>query len=503
LDLQEGIAMALPQDPEGRLYIDGEFVEASAGGRFDVCSPADESIVGTAADAQPEDVAAAVAAARGAFDETSWATDHKFRQRVLRQLQDGLRKESDILKSTQIAEAGTPVSNIGAHVDVMIEDMTYFNDLITRYPWETEAGVHNGVWGMPSNRRVRWEPYGVVGAITPWNAPFMTDIWKIQHALATGNTVVLKTAPDTPLTGALVAKIAHEHTDIPRGVLNVISSADKAIAGEALTGDARVDMYHFTGSPGVGQRIAERAAVGIRKACLELGGKSANIILDDADLSLAIPLSVGACMSNSGQGCALATRLVVHASRYDEVVEALAAAVGATPWGDPLESANVVGPIINGAQLERIEGLVDRARENARVVVGGKRGESPTGGCGFWYEPTVVADVDENAEIAQYEVFGPVLTVVKFDGDDDEAVRVANNSRYGLSAYIQTQDADRAWGIANRIKAGTVNIGAAFYLSPDTPFGGYGISGVGREHGIEGFREYLQAKTIAYPAGTT
>jgi aldehyde dehydrogenase (NAD+) len=176
-------------------------------------------------------------------------------------------------------------------------------------------------------------------------------------------------------------------------------------------------------------------------------------------------------------------------------------AVGGLPWGDPTDPANVVGPLINAAQLARVEGLVDRARDaGARVLVGGRRGESPTGGKGHWYEPTVVADVHEDAEIAQTEVFGPVLTVVRYDGDDDEAARVANNSRYGLSGYIQTQDLDRAWRLAAKLRTGTVNIGPSFYLSPDTPFGGYGISGVGREHGEDGFREYLQAKTIASPA---
>ena len=235
-------------DPEGRLYIDGEFREAVSGARFEVWNPADETLVGTAADAQAEDVSAAVTAARRAADETSWRTDHAFRARVLRQLQEGLRKEAATAKQLQIAEAGTPSSGIGGHIDVMTEDMSYFNDLIERFPWETDFGVHHGL-NLPSNRRVRYEPYGVVGAITPWNAPFMTDIWKIQHALATGNTIVLKTAPDTPLTGALIARVAQEHTELPPGVLNIISSRDKAAAGEALTGDPRVDMYHFTGYP--------------------------------------------------------------------------------------------------------------------------------------------------------------------------------------------------------------------------------------------------------------
>ena len=228
-------------------------------------------------------------------------------------MQDALRKHAVAAKQLQIAEAGTPVSNIGSHIDVMTEDMTYFNDLIGRFPWETDVGVHQGV-GLPSNRRVRYEPYGVVGAITPWNAPFMTDIWKIQHALATGNTVVLKTAPDTPLTGAFIAEGgARAHRPAARRA-ECDQLAGQGGGRRGAHRDPRVDMYHFTGSPAVGQRIFERAAVGIRKVCLELGGKSANIILDDADLAVALPVSVGMCMANSGQGCALATRLVVHAS---------------------------------------------------------------------------------------------------------------------------------------------------------------------------------------------
>jgi aldehyde dehydrogenase (NAD+) len=480
------------------LFIDGDFREARSGKRFDVIFPADESVVATAADAAADDVADAVGAARRAFDETSWATDRGFRQRCLQQLQDALRDSAPELKRAQTLEAGICVSSYDTHVDVMTNDMSFFIDLIGKFPWETDFPAYE-MLGMRSLRRVTYEPYGVVGAITPWNAPFMTDIWKTNHALAAGNTVVLKTAPDTPVTGALIARAVRDHTDIPPGVFNVISSGDKAAAGEALTGDPRVDMYHFTGSPGVGERIAQRAAVGIRKVCLELGGKSANLVLDDANLDLATQLGVGMCMTNAGQGCALATRMVVHARVYDEVIERLEAVVAAVPWGDPFDQTTLVGPVIRREQLERMEGLVERAaRDGARIVVGGHRGDR--GGKGFWYVPSVVADVDENAELAQTEVFGPVLTVVRFDGDDDEAVRVANNTRYGLSGYVQSSDEERAWRIAKRLRTGTVNIGPSFYLSPDTPFGGYGISGVGREHGVDGFKEYLQAKTIASPA---
>jgi aldehyde dehydrogenase (NAD+) len=483
---------------EGRLFIDGEFRSAASGSTYEVISPTDEAVVALAADAGPPDVQDAVTAARRVADEGRWAADHDFRVKCLTQLQEGLRTHAEELKQIAISEAGTPSQNLPTHVDAMIEDISYFTDLVGRWEWEKDFPAFE-LMGMRSLRRVRYEPYGVVGAITPWNAPFMTNIWKVSHALATGNTVVLKSAPDTPLTGAAIAKVVRDHTDLPAGAVNVISSQDKAVAGEALTTDPRVDMFHFTGSPGVGQRIMQNAAVGIRKVVLELGGKSANVVLPDADLDLACMLGAGMCMTNSGQGCALATRMVVHSDVYDDVLARLEAMVPHLPWGDPADPTNVVGPIIRREQLERIEGLVDRARAaGARVVAGGQRGDR--GGKGFWYLPTVVADVDENAELAQTEVFGPVLTVVRYDGDDDEAIRVANNTPYGLSGYVQSADPERAWYVANRLKAGTVNIGPSFYLSPDTPFGGYGISGVGVEHGEDGFREYLQAKTVASPA---
>jgi aldehyde dehydrogenase (NAD+) len=483
---------------EGRLFIDGEFQESASGRRYDVINPADESVVATAADAGPEDVSKAVGAAVRAIDTTDWTTNHEFRRKCLQQLQDGLRKEVDQFKDIAVAEAGTCRSVLGTHIDAMIEDMSYFNGLIGSWPWERDLPAYE-LLGMRSNRRIRYEPYGVVGAIAPWNAPFMTSIWKIGHSLATGNAVVLKSAPDTPLAAALIAKVAAEGTEIPAGIINTISSADKAIAGEALTTDPRVGLLHFTGSPGVGQRIAQNAAVGIRHVVLELGGKSANILLPDADLDMACGLGVMMCMGSSGQGCALPTRMVVHADIYDDVLERLKAMVGTLPFGDPADPVNIVGPIIRLEQLDRMEGMVNRASEaGARILVGGKRADF--GGKGFWFQPTVVADVDENAEIAQDEVFGPVLTVIRYEGDDDEAVRVANNTRYGLSGYVQSRDEDRAWNVANRLKAGTVNINNSFYLSPDAPFGGYGISGVGVEHGEDGFRNYLQVKTIASPA---
>jgi aldehyde dehydrogenase (NAD+) len=484
---------------EGRLYIDGEFREAKSGKRYDVISPTDESVIATAADAGVDDAYDAVTAARKAADETGWAANHEFRLHCLQQFQDVLRKSADQIRVLQATEGIVPVVASATHIEAMIEGMDYFNGLIRTWEWEKDLGPYTlpGL-GISSNRLVRSEPYGVVAAITPWNAPFMTNIWKVTHALATGNTVVLKSAPDTPLTGAFMAQLAHDGTDLPPGVFNTLSAADKGIVGDALTGDQRVDMYHFTGSPGVGERIAARAAVGIRKVVLELGGKSANILLPDADLDMSCGLGVFMCMNNGGQGCALPTRMIVHADIYDDVVQRLETVVGGMSIGDPTDPSTVVGPIIRLEQLERIEGLVQRAeKDGGRILVGGKRAN--VNGKGFWFEPTVIVDVDENSEIAQTEVFGPVLAVIKYDGDDDEAVRVANNTRYGLSGYVQSRDVNRAIAVANKLKAGTVNINNSFYLSPDAPFGGYGISGVGVEHGEAGFAEYLQLKTVATP----
>jgi aldehyde dehydrogenase (NAD+) len=259
-------------------------------------------------------------------------------------------------------------------------------------------------------------------------------------------------------------------------------------------------MFHFTGSTAVGQRIASRAAIGFRKVVLELGGKSANIILDDADLDTAMPYSVGMCMYNSGQGCLLPTRIVVHASRYDEVVERAKAIAEALPWGDPNDPNTVVGPIIRQGQLDRMAGLVNRARAaGASIVTGGRVGH-PEFDKGFWYQPTVITGVAADSEIAQTEVFGPVLSILRYEGGDDEAVRIANATPYGLGGFVQTTDVDRGWRIANAIRSGGVAIGPSFWVAPDTPFGGYGASGLGRERGVEGFREFMQAKAISTPA---
>jgi aldehyde dehydrogenase (NAD+) len=483
---------------EAKLFIDGKWRAAADGATFEDINPADESLIGRVADATAGDVSDAVGAARTAFDTTTWATDTHFRRRCLQQLAAGLRKASSDLADMTTLEAGIPSSQADL-IDSTVEEVEWIAELVARFDWETDLPVSQMLGGIRSVRRVRQEPRGVVAAITPWNVPTGMNVGKVAPALAAGNTVVLKPAPDTPLSAVILAEVIANETDIPAGVFNLITSNDNEVGGDGLTGDPRVNMFAFTGSTAVGQRIASRAAIGFRKVVLELGGKSANIILEDADLDTAIPYSVGMCMYNSGQGCLLPTRMVVHESRYDEVLERTVAVTRALPWGDPRDPATVVGPIIRRGQLERMAGLVDRARAaGATIATGGHI--SDRFGKGFWYEPTVVTGVDENAEIAQTEVFGPVLTVLRYSGGDDEAVRIANATPYGLGAYVQTTDSERAWKIARAVRSGGVAIGPSFWVASDTPFGGYGASGLGREHGVEGFLEFLQAKAISTPA---
>jgi len=483
---------------EGLLYIDGQRTRARSGATFDVIDPGTQEVIAQAANAGVEDLDAAVSAARRAFDTTDWSTNHGFRQHCLRQLREGLLKHQAEFEDIVMAEAGICRRYLGTHVGNQIQEMAWIIDLVGTFEWERELPVHRA-GAFSSRRTVVQEAYGVGGAITAWNGPFAQNLWKTTHLLGAGNTMVLKTAPPTPLTGALLAQVVDRYTDIPAGVFNVIGSGDVAGVGEALTADPRVDIYHFTGSVGVGQRIVEKAARGIRKVVLELGGKSANILLDDADLDEAVPASVMRCMSSSGQGCALPTRMVVHASLYDEVAERLVGLMQQVKLGDQRDPDTAVGPMIRASQVDRMAGLVERARaDGATVAVGGRRADR--GGEGFWFEPTLILGAGENSEIAQTEVFGPVLTVLRYDGDDDEAVRVANNSRFGLAGYVQTRDLARGEAVARKLQAGIVSVGASSAFGPDSPFGGYRSSGMGREHGIEGFRECVQSKTIASPA---
>jgi aldehyde dehydrogenase (NAD+) len=478
---------------ETRNLIDGKLVPASNGNTFDNVNPATEEVIGTVADGTKDDMLAAVAAARRAFDETDWANDAAFRAKCVTQLYEGLVAEKEQLRSIVVHEAGAPVSLTGyMHVDNPIEMMRYWAEKAASYEYERRMSDVPFL-GAQQGRLLRREPVGVIGAITPWNVPLYLNIAKIGPALAAGCTTVLKPAPDTPWSATHLGKIIAERTDIPAGVLNIVASSDH-LTGEILSSDPRIDLVTFTGSTATGRRIMECAAPTLKKVFLELGGKSANILLDDAAFEKIVPTGAMTCV-HGGQGCAITTRMLLPRARYEEGVALLEKAFESWNYGDPREPQNLQGPQVSRRQQERVLDYVEKGKkEGARLVVGGGKPDRK----GFFVEPTLFADVDPASTIAQEEIFGPVLCVIPYE-DDDDAVRIANDSIYGLSGAVHSGSLDRALSVARRVRAGTLSVNGHQWFHPDTPFGGYKQSGVGRENGEQGFEEYLETKVIAVP----
>jgi len=482
---------------EERLLVDGVLRAASGGATFDNVNPATEQVIGVAADGTAADMDEAIGAARRAFDDTSWSTDVAFRVRCLRQLTDALTGHVEELRTTTVAEVGAPIAlTNGPQLETPIEGVSWVTDLAEGFEWSQDLGVAKP-FGMASRRSVRREATGVVGAITPWNFPMQINLAKVAPALAAGNTVVLKPAPDTPWTASLLGRIVTEETDIPPGVLNVITSADHAV-GQQLSADPRVDLVSFTGSTATGRRVMVSAAATLKRVFLELGGKSAAVVLDDADVAEAAGATAFQVMTHAGQGCAITTRLVLPRARLDEGIEAAVAMMAALSYGDPNDSSNMMGPLISERQRERVLGYIETGRsEGATVATGG--GIPAHLPVGWFVEPTVLVDVDPNDTVAQEEIFGPVLVVLAHDGDDD-AVAIANNSAYGLSGAVFGGSLERAQAVAARMRTGTVSVNNGLWYGPDVPFGGYKQSGIGREMGRAGFEEYLETKAIAVPA---
>jgi aldehyde dehydrogenase (NAD+) len=335
---------------------------------------------------------------------------------------------------------------------------------------------------------------GVVGAIVPWNYPVEVTLNKVGQILATGNTMILKPAPDTPWNATRLGRLVAEKTDIPAGVFNVVTSSDHLV-GEELTLSPLVDQISFTGSTVVGKRIMEKGAATLKRVFLELGGKSAMIVCDDADFPTIVPAGSMVCM-HGGQGCAMQTRMLLPRSRYDEGVELLTAAMAAVPYGDPQDPGVFMGPLVSAKQRDRVLGYIAAGEdEGARLAFGGgKPAHLPKG---YYVEPTLFVDVDNSMTIAQEEIFGPVLCVIAYD-DDDDAVRIANDSGYGLSGGVFSADEDRATAIARRIRTGSIGVNGGLWYGADSPYGGYKASGVGRQNGLEGFEQYLETKAIAW-----
>jgi aldehyde dehydrogenase (NAD+) len=482
---------------EVRMLIDGELVEAASGKRFDNINPATEEVLGQVADAAAEDMRRAIAAARRAFDESDWSTDHALRKRCLEQLQEALESEREEYREELIAEVGTPrMMTFAAQLDWPLEEaLRWPAKMIDEFAWE--RGLPDGnMMGMLSRRAVWKEPIGVIGAIVPWNYPLEVTLNKLGPILATGNTVILKPAPDTPWNATRLGRLVADKTDIPPGVVNVVTSSDHLV-GEELTVSPLVDMISFTGSTVTGTRIMEKGAPTLKKTFLELGGKSAMIVCDDADFASVVPGGSMVCI-HAGQGCAMQTRMLLPRSRYDEGVELISAAMAAVPYGDPGQDESVfMGPVVSARQRDRVLGYIERGKEEGATLVtgGGRPAHLPKG---WFVEPTLFIDVDNSMTIAQEEIFGPVLAVIRYE-DDDDAVRIANESSYGLSGGVFSASEERATALARRVRTGSMSVNGGLWYGADSPYGGYKASGMGRQCGVEGLEQYLETKAIAWP----
>ncbi len=484
---------------EKRMLIDGKLVETASGQTFANINPATEEVIGEVTDATAADIHHAIDAARRAFDESDWSTDHAFRKRCLEQLQEALEAEQEELREELILEVGCPrMVTQGPQLDAPLAGgLTHPAKLIDEYPWEVDLGEEvSALTGQLTAKRIWREPVGVVGAIVPWNYPFEVSIHKLGQALATGNTIVLKPAPDTPFNATRIGRLVADRTDIPAGVVNVVPSSDHLI-GEELTVSPKVDLISFTGSTAVGKRIMEKGAATMKRLFLELGGKSATIVLDDADLALSCMIGIAPCF-HAGQGCATPTRMLLPRTRYDEGVEMLKGIYESVVPGDPQEADTLCGPLISAKQRDRVEGYIQKGiDEGANLLVGGTG--APDGlDRGFYARPTLFVDVDNSMTIAREEIFGPVLVVIPFD-DEEDALRIANDSPYGLAGNVMSGSIEHSIAVARKLRAGFIGLnGGAGYFA-DVPFGGYKQSGVGRQNGTAGFEQYLEVKSVAWP----
>jgi aldehyde dehydrogenase (NAD+) len=480
-----------------QLFIGGTWQDPRGDEATEVRNPATGARLATAALACAADMDAAVRAARASFDAGVWArTPPHERAAVLHRAADLLDKRSDELAAAITAELGCPIwFSQRAHVPNPIRQLRYYADLCRDFSYEERRGD-----GTNTSLVVQ-EPVGVVAAITPWNGPLSTPTLKTAPALAAGCSVVLKPAPETPLTVYALAEALAE-AGLPEGVLSIVPAGREA--GEHLVKHPEVDKVAFTGSTAAGKRIMALCAERIARVTLELGGKSAAVILDDADPGQVIPKLLPMTLLVNGQACIAQTRVLVPRSREREITEALAAALQAQKVGDPVVPDTMIGPLVSQRQRDRVEGYLAVGRqEGARVVTGGGRPELPDDLAAGWFvEPTLLAAVDNAMRVAREEIFGPVMAIMAYN-DDEAAVAIANDSPYGLSGSVWSGDQERALAIARRIRTGMVSINGkpqAF----GTPFGGFKQSGVGREMGPEGFRAYLEVKSIAVssPADT-
>ena len=473
-----------------QLYINGRWQPATDGGTFDVFNPATERLLAKVASAKPEDVDAAVRAARAQFDGGDWSKmNGAERGKLLYRLAELMERDQEYLAKLETLNLGRPLME-PTILDMpnAIATVRYFAGWADKIEGRTIPTP--GYFGLPTLSYTLRDPIGVVGAITPWNTPAMIACWKLAPALAAGCTMVLKPAEEAPLTTLYLAKLIEE-AGFPPGVFNVVTGLGE-VAGAALSRHPGIDKVSFTGSPEIGREIMRVAADGFKRVALELGGKSPQIILADANVEAAVGGAAMGLFFNQGQVCAAGTRVLVHRSKYDQVLEALAGAAQGVKLGDPLDPATNMGSLVSKRQLERVAGYVDAGmQEGATVVAGGKRLDQP----GYFFRPTIFGQANNDMRIAQEEIFGPVGVVMAFD-EVDEAIRIANATRYGLAATIWTRDVSNAHLLASKLRVGAVGVNGWAPIDPRLPWGGSKTSGIGRELGWAGIEAVTEEKVV-------
>jgi aldehyde dehydrogenase (NAD+) len=469
-------------DVRDKIYINGSWVPSTGTGTLEVIDSATEEVFATIPDGTPEDVDKAVQAAAAAFPAWS-ATSVEERGKLLTRIGEALGARTEEIAAVISHEVGMPMTlsgvvQVGLPTGAWADAAKAAEDLV----WEEELG----------NSLVVREPIGVVGAITPWNYPLYQVVLKVAPALAAGCTVVLKPSEVAPINAFILAEVIDE-VGLPAGVFNLVTGVGPVV-GEAIASHPKVDMVSFTGSTRAGKRVMQLAAESVKRVALELGGKSANIILDDADLSAAIPAGIFACYMNSGQTCSALTRMLVPRSKLAEVEELAATAAAGTPMGDPFGEGMLLGPLVSAVQRDRVRGYITKGiDEGAKLVAGGV--EAPEGlEKGFFVQPTVFSEVTRTMTIANEEIFGPVLSIIPYD-TEEEAIEIANDTPYGLSGGVWSSDPERAEKVARQMRTGQVDINGGTF-NPGAPFGGYKQSGIGRERGRFGLEEFIETKSM-------
>lgn len=479
---------ALSEDVRTRFYIGGRWREPSSVERLTLISPVTEEIMITPPAGQPADMAAALSAARSAFDSGPWPRlSQEERASYVRRIAEGLRKRHDLLRDLWIAQVGVPRSLAEPSVDLGAAYLDYYASLASTFPFEEERPTPRG------SATVVREPVGVSALIVPWNSPLILLCMKLGAALMAGCTVIVKPSPEAPFDALILAEVAHS-AGVPAGVLNIVPAGPAV--GDWLIREPGVDKISFTGSTAAGKHIAAVAAERFARVGLELGGKSASIICDDADVAAWARDLVPFTIPFSGQICFSQTRILVPERRHNHVVDALASAVASMRVGDPWDPATDVGPLVSHRQRTRVLDYIEHGRASgARLVTGGGSVKDPNRG--FYVEPTIFDRVCNKTRIAREEIFGPVLSVIPYR-DDDHAVEIANDSDYGLSGSIFSQDLERAERMARRVRTGNITING-LQLEPSLPFGGFKQSGIGREGGREGVEGFTEVKSVYRP----